>query len=239
MRLDKFLISQNYVESREKAKFLIEQGLVKINGKTAKKVAYKVKSEDIIEVENDDIFVSRSGNKLEAAIKHFNLDVKDYICLDIGASTGGFTDCLLRFGAKKVYTVDVGTDQLHSKLRKNPRVICYEEADFREFERSEIEENLDIIVIDVSFISIKEIFDYIKPFLSEGIEIIALYKPQFEVGKGNIKKGIANDEEVVRESLEDFSKYIEKYDLQVADSIKSPLKGKEGNQEYLLLILPR
>lgn len=239
MRLDKFLISQNYVESREKAKFLIVQGLVKINGKVAEKVAYKVKSDDIIEVENEDIFVSRSGNKLEAAIKEFNLDVKNYICLDIGASTGGFTDCLLRFGAKKVYTVDVGTDQLHPKLRNNNRVICYEEADFREFDRSEIEENLDIIVIDVSFISIKEIFNHISPFLNDKIEIIALYKPQFEVGKGNIKKGIANNPEVIQESLDTFSKYIEKYNLQVADSIKSPLKGKEGNQEYLLLILPR
>lgn len=239
MRLDKYLISQNYVESREKAKFLIEQGMVRINGKVAEKVAYKVKPDDIIEVENEDIFVSRSGNKLEAAIKHFNLDVKDYICLDIGASTGGFTDCLLRYGAKKVYTVDVGTNQLHPKLRKDSRVICYEEADFREFECEEIEEDLDIIVIDVSFISIKEIFDHIKPFLNDSIEIVALYKPQFEVGKGNIKKGIANDPQVIHESLDEFSKYIEKYDLQVADSIKSPLKGKEGNQEYLLLILPR
>jgi 23S rRNA (cytidine1920-2'-O)/16S rRNA (cytidine1409-2'-O)-methyltransferase len=239
MRLDKFLISQNYVESREKAKFLIVQGLVKINGKVAEKVAYKVKSDDIIDVDNDDIFVSRSGNKLEAAIKEFNLDVKNYICLDIGASTGGFTDCLLRFGAKKVYTVDVGTDQLHPKLRNNNRVICYEEADFREFDRSEIEENLDIIVIDVSFISIKEIFDHISPFLNDKIEIIALYKPQFEVGKGNIKKGIANNDEIVQQSIEEFKEYIEKYNLQVADSIKSPLKGKEGNQEYLLLILPR
>lgn len=238
MRLDKFLINQNYVESREKAKFLIEQGFVKINGKIAKKVAYKVKSDDVIEVDNEDIFVSRSGNKLEAAIKEFNLDVKDYICLDIGASTGGFTDCLLRYGAKKIYTVDVGTDQLHQKLRGDSRVICYEEADFREFEREEIEENLDIIVIDVSFISIKEIFDHIGPFLNKTIKIVALYKPQFEVGKGNIKKGIANNPEIIKESLDEFAKYIEKFDLQLADTIKSPLKGKEGNQEYLLLILP-
>ncbi|MFC1599773.1 TlyA family RNA methyltransferase [Patescibacteria group bacterium] len=239
MRLDKFLISQNFVESREKAKFLIEQGLVKINGKVAQKVAYRVKSDDIIDVENDDMFVSRSGNKLEAALKTFNLDVKDYICLDIGASTGGFTDCLLRFGAKKVYTVDVGTDQLHKKLRNNNRVICYEEADFREFDREEISEDLDIIVIDVSFISIKEIFDHISPFINKKIEIVALYKPQFEVGKDNIKKGIANNDEIVQQSIDEFTNYISKYDLQVADSIKSPLKGKEGNQEYLLLILPR
>lgn len=239
MRLDKFLISQNYVESREKAKFLIVQGLVKINGNIAQKVAYKVKSEDIIEVDNGDMFVSRSGNKLEAALKNFNLDVKDYICLDIGASTGGFTECLLKYNAKKVYTIDVGTDQLHKKLRNDNRVICYEEADFREFKRSEITENLDIIVIDVSFISIKEIIDHISPFLNERTKIIALYKPQFEVGKGNIKKGIANNEAAVQRTITEFKEYIAKYDLQVVDTMKSPLKGKEGNQEYLLLIYVR
>ncbi len=236
MRLDKFLTSQNYVESREKAKFLIEQGLVKINGIIAQKVAYKVKSDDIIEVDNSDMFVSRSGNKLEAALKNFNLDVKDYICLDIGASIGGFTECLLKYNAKKVYTIDVGTDQLHKKLRSNNRVICYEETDFRTFKRSEIAEDLDIIVIDVSFISIKEIIDHISPFLNKKTKVVALYKPQFEVGKGNIKKGIANNEEVVQRTIEDFKEYIAKYDLQVTGSMKSPLKGKEGNQEYLLLI---
>ncbi|MFC1655900.1 TlyA family RNA methyltransferase [Patescibacteria group bacterium] len=233
VRLDRYLVNKSLVESREKAKFLIESGKVTLNSQIAKKPSLKVKEGDTVEVKEGIKYVSRSGMKLEAALNEFNCDVKGFTCLDIGSSTGGFTDCLLQKGALKVYAVDVGRDQLHKSLRSDERVISFEGSDIRGFSSSNIKEELDLIVIDVSFISICEIIDVLKQFSSKKTRVIALIKPQFEVGKRFVKKGIVNDADEAENALQRVRDAFKNEGFSIKGEIKSPLKGKEGNQEYL------
>jgi len=180
MRLDQFLVSKNFVESREKAKRLIKEGKIKINDKICLKPSYQVKPEDKIEIKENLKFVSRGGEKLLFALKEFNISPLNKICLDIGASTGGFVDCLIKNGAKKVYAIDIGTNQLHPCLRNNRRVISLEKTDIRKFEANK---KFDLITVDLSFISLKLFLKKIKNLLSQKGDLILLFKPQFEVGK--------------------------------------------------------
>jgi 23S rRNA (cytidine1920-2'-O)/16S rRNA (cytidine1409-2'-O)-methyltransferase len=238
MRLDISLVNKGFAPTREKARFLIESGFVKINGGIVKKRSYNFKEGEVIEVTDKMPYVSRAGLKLKAALDEFRVDVRDMVCLDIGASTGGFTDCLLQEGAVKVYAVDVGTDQIDKKLKKDKRVISYEGTDIRKFDKSLIKEPLDIIVIDVSFISIKFVVKIMNRFINEKTKVIALIKPQFEVGKEYLKKGIVVDLEKADEKLVEIKSTFKENGFKVKGDMKCPVKGKEGNQEYLLYVQP-
>ncbi|MBU1445866.1 TlyA family RNA methyltransferase [Patescibacteria group bacterium] len=233
VRLDIFLVQQGMVETRQKAQTLIGDGMVFVNGVQKKKVAYKVDENDEIILKGEIKYVSRSGMKLEGAIKNFKVDVKNKICLDIGSSTGGFTQCLLNFGAEKIYAVDVGTNQLHKSILQNPRVHSFEGMDIRKFDSKLIQEKLDLIVIDVSFISIQHIIEILPKFCIDGGEVVALIKPQFEVGKTFLKKGIVTSLAEVEKSLLRIRDTFKSNGFDVRGEMLSTVKGKEGNQEYL------
>jgi 23S rRNA (cytidine1920-2'-O)/16S rRNA (cytidine1409-2'-O)-methyltransferase len=236
MRLDISLVNKGLAQTREKARFLIESGFVKINGQIIKKRSYNFKEGEIIEITDKLPYVSRAGLKIKAALDEFKINVKDLVCLDIGSSTGGFTDCLLQEGAKKVYAVDVGTDQLDKSLRNNNKVEFYEGVDIRKFDKNLIKEPLDLIVIDVSFISIKFIVEILAGFTNKKTEIISLIKPQFEVGKEYLKKGIVIDMQKAAEKIEEIKSTFKENGFEIKGEIKCPVKGKEGNQEYLLYV---
>ncbi len=232
MRLDKYLHTFGFVESRSKAKELIERGFVKVGGKVILKPSFDVSSQDIEIVEKLK-YVSRSGEKLEAALDGFGISVEGSVCLDVGASTGGFTQCLLERGAKLVYAVDVGKGQLHESLKGYNRVISFEETDIRDF-------NCDILFdfasVDVSFISLRLVLPKVFELVKTGGVVVALFKPQFEVGKGNVKKGIVRDQSVVGRVMRELIGFVKDLGFEFKGSLKSPIKGKEGNQEYLLYL---
>jgi 23S rRNA (cytidine1920-2'-O)/16S rRNA (cytidine1409-2'-O)-methyltransferase len=233
-RLDTFLVEQKGIASREKAKQLILDGKVVINGVAAKKASQKVKENDEVKMEDTYIYVSRSAHKLLAAIENWDIKAEGKTCLDIGSSTGGFTEVLLQDNAKKVYAVDVGVDQLHESVENDDRVVSMEGKDIRNLTSEDIKESIEIIVIDVSFISITHIIPLLKKFGEKGMEVVTLLKPQFEVGKKYLKKGIVKDEQRVEEVKELIAKLFIDEGFDVQPSKKSPVKGKEGNQEYLL-----
>lgn len=233
MRLDKYLTKNNLVSSRNKAQELIQNNSVYINDICINKNNHDVKEEDIVEVKDSLEFVSRSGHKLKQALTEFDISVADAICLDIGSSTGGFTDCLLQNNAKLVYAVDVGKDQLDQGLKQNPKVISVEDTDIRDFLK-EFKSDFDFICVDVSFISLKYILPSIQNrFLSD---LVLLYKPEFEVGKENLKHGIVKSEKITTQYLKDFEKFVDFLKLKVVKIIKSNTIGKHGNQEYLIHI---
>ena len=234
-RLDKYLVSNNFVATRTKSKELIKSNNVKVNDKIVTKASYIVKDHDKVEIiDNSSIkYVSRAGLKLEGAIDSFNLDLKDKSIMDIGSSTGGFTDCSLRHGAKRVVAIDVGTDLMADSLRDDERVELYEQLNFKNAPIN-LFENIDIIVSDVSFISLKHIIDRIS--LEEGdFELVFLIKPQFECGKeiADKFKGIINDEEVHKDVILDIITYFKQYGYNIIDLDVSKIQGKSGNIEYL------
>lgn len=235
-RLDKFLQKNKLTESREKALELIKAGFVEVNGKIIKKPSFKVSNEDKILLKKKFPYVSRAGLKLERAINSFKLDVKDKVCLDIGASTGGFTDCLLKHGAKKVYAVDVGKDQLHKSLKENPMVISYEKLDARNITDKHIPEKVDILVSDVSFISILKIIPHIKKFLKEDFEGVILIKPQFELSPKEVKNGIVKDKSLHIKAIENILSSLNKEGIVVKDLDYSYPFGTDGNIEFLAFI---
>ena len=234
-RLDKYLVSNNFVATRTKSKELIKSNNVKVNDKIVTKASYIVKDHDNVEIiDNSSIkYVSRAGLKLEGAIDSFNLDLKDKSIMDIGSSIGGFTDCSLRHGAKKVVAIDVGTDLLADSLRDDERVELYEQLNFKNAP-SNLFENIDIIVSDVSFISLKHIIDRIS-LEDEDFELVFLIKPQFECGKeiADKFKGIINDEEVHKDVILDIITYFKQYGYNIIDLDVSKIQGKSGNIEYL------
>lgn len=237
IRADELLFQKGLVDSRSRAKTLIMMGKVYANGVKVEKAGDNIKIDSEIEIKEDIPYVSRGGLKLESAIKSFNIDVKDKIALDIGASTGGFSDCLLKFGAKKVYAVDVGYGLLDDKLRKDERVINIERVNFRHIDNSLIPEKVDIITIDVSFISLTLIIPKALFFLKENGEMICLIKPQFElspkeIGRGGIVREEAYREKAV-EKIIDFSKTL---NLNIIGVIPSPILGQKGNIEYLIYL---
>lgn len=236
-RLDSFLVEKQLIDSREKAKRLILAGKVYVNGAQLSKAGSLVSEESIIELKNLGIpFVSRGGLKLAGALKKFKFSVKNLIALDVGASTGGFTDCLLKNGIKKVYAVDVGYGQLAWKIRTDPRVIVIERKNARYLTASDIGEKVDLAVIDLSFISVKLVLRRIMSILNKNGHIIALIKPQFEVGKGEVGKGgIVRDREKHFKVLDDINRFsVKEVGLKTLGLTRSPIFGAKGNIEYFL-----
>lgn len=235
MRLDLYLVENGYFDSRNKAKTAIDSNNVIINGKVINKGSYDVKDDDSIEIlGGQNPYVSRGGLKLEAAIKSFFIDMKGKTVLDIGASTGGFTDCALQHGAKKVYAVDVGTDQLHEKLLYDPRVISLEQTNIIDIDY--FPEEIDLLVMDVSFVSIEYMLPNIIKHINENNALVCLIKPQFELGKTYMKNGIVKDRRLHIKVLENVISECEKYNLGITKLITSPILGGSGNKEFLAYI---
>ena len=243
LRLDEYLVINKYVDSRVLAQKLILNSKVFVNNIVINKPSYKVKENDIVNVElTNEKYVSRGGYKLESAIKEFNIDVKDKVCLDIGASTGGFTDCLLYHNAKLVIALDNGYNQLHPKLKNNSKVINIEKFNAKEihtiYDKLLSYGKIDIITIDVSFISVLKIFESLNRCNLDNVKIISLIKPNFELNKDErkyIKKGILKDKKIIFKVVLRVLKNIRKMGFVFKGIIKSPILGTKGNQEFLAL----
>ncbi len=238
LRLDVALVDKGFAESREKAKALIMAGIVFVNNQKSDKAGNMVKPDDVIEVRGETLkYVSRGGLKLEKAVTAFGLDLKDYVCADIGASTGGFTDCMLQNGAKKVYSIDVGYGQLAWKLRTDERVINLERTNFRYVTESQVPDKLDFASVDVSFISLSLILPVMRILLKDNATAVCLIKPQFEAGKDNVgKKGVVRDKKVHIAVIEKIIELVKLNKFSLLGLDFSPVKGPEGNIEYLCYI---
>ena len=221
--------------SREKARYYIKNGDVSVNGTVIEKPSYDVSEKDDVEIRDSIGFVGKGGLKLKKAIESFRLNFFDKTVLDVGASTGGFTDCALQNGAKKVYAVDVGHGQLDPKLASNDRVVNFMGRNILDISPENIDKT-DIVVSDVSFVSIKKILLHISNFIDEYGQIICLVKPQFEVGKKRLKNGVVSDEKTHVEVVSDILDYAESLGLTVSGLDFSPIKGGEGNIEFLLYL---
>ncbi|MCR5654234.1 MAG: TlyA family RNA methyltransferase [Lachnospiraceae bacterium] len=238
-RLDVLLVKRNLAASREKAKAVIMSGIVYVDGQKEDKAGSVFDESVTVEVRGNTLpFVSRGGLKLQKAFEVFPLDVTDAICLDIGASTGGFTDCMLQHGAAKVYAVDVGHGQLDWKLRNDDRVICMEKFNFRYATEKEIPEKIDFAATDVSFISLEKILPPAKALLKPNAPMICLIKPQFEAGREKVgKKGVVTDPKVHEEVCEKIMRFACNLGFTAVGLNFSPIKGPEGNIEYLLYLI--
>lgn len=236
IRLDNSIVDKGLVGSRNRARTLIMSGKVLVNNQPVSKPGTFIKASDSIDVKDHGIpFASRGGIKLEAALQAFEVDVSGLECLDVGASTGGFTDCLLQNGASHVYAVDVGYGQLAWHLRNDARVTVIERANIRYLPPERIPSPLDITVIDVSFISLKIVVLSVLKFLKGGASIIALIKPQFEVGKGKIGKGgVVRDTALHTTVIEDLTSYFQAKGLRKESIIPSPITGPKGNKEFFI-----
>lgn len=234
-RLDVLLVERGLQESRQKAQATIMSGLVFVDGQRVDKAGTAVLPEASVEIRGHTLrYVSRGGLKLEKAMTTFGLTLEGKVCADIGASTGGFTDCMLQNGAQKVYAVDVGYGQLDWKLRNDPRVVCMERTNARYLTREQIPVPLDFASIDVSFISLKLIFPALFQLLNEDGHIACLIKPQFEAGREKVgKKGVVRDPSVHLEVLENFMVHAKESNFTVLGVTYSPIRGPEGNIEYL------
>lgn len=237
-RIDLLLVERGLFSSREKAKTSVMAGLVKVEGRLVDKPGSEVPIDSKVEVAGPAIpYVSRGGLKLEKAIKEFGLDLKGKTIIDIGASTGGFTDCALQNGAAKVYSVDVGYGQLDWKLRQDPRVINFERTNFRHFDKTRLEDLPDFATIDVSFISLDKILPGVFEILNTGGRVVALIKPQFEAGREKVgKKGVVRDPETHVSVITNVVEIALKLGFCIEEITYSPIKGPEGNIEYLLLL---
>ncbi|MDI6801004.1 MAG: TlyA family RNA methyltransferase [Thermodesulfovibrionales bacterium] len=237
-RLDKILVDRGVVASRERARALIMEGKIVVRGMPVTKAGTMVDADAPVELRGEDIpYVSRGGLKLDAAIKHFNIMLKNKIAMDVGSSTGGFADCMLQHGIKKVYCIDVGYGQLAWKLRQDTRVILFERTNIRYLEKEKIPDEIDIATIDVSFISLITVIPKVLDFLKEDGEIIALIKPQFEVGKGEIDKGgVVKNEAKRLKAVEHVRENLESFGLETIGIIQSPITGQKGNIEFLIYI---
>lgn len=232
-RLDVYLHDKGYASSRERAKELILSNSVFVDDNLITKPSYPVNDDVKIKITRE-LYVSRGYVKIEKAMQVFDINIENKTAVDIGASTGGFTDYLLKHGAKKVYAVDVGTGQLHNSLRNDDRVINQENTNFRHIDTSIFTDDIDIITVDVSFISLKHILPKIVEISHNSTNIVALVKPQFEAGKENIgKKGIVKDKQVHLEVLYNLNNYIKINNLNLINIAYSPIKGASGNIEYL------
>lgn len=237
MRLDNYLVINNLFTTRSKAQQAIKSNRIKVNNVLITKTGYEINDDDIIEIEKLEYeFVSRGGYKLLKAIKNFNLDFNDKIILDLGASTGGFTDCSLQFGAKKVYAIDVGTNQLAPSLLNNEKVFSLENTNIKNLDCL-LFKDIDFIVMDVSFISITKLIIKLDELMSDHVNLVLLIKPQFEVENKNINKnGLVKNKDIHYEVINKIVKSFEKNNIYLNNLTYSPLKGeKSGNIEYLAL----
>ena len=238
MRLDMAVFERGLAETREKAKALIMAGSVYLNGQKALKGGAAVKDTDIIEVRGAvNPYVSRGGLKPHKAVQNFGLSLEGCVCMDIGASTGGFTDCMLSNGAAKVYAIDVGYGQLAWKLRCDERVVNMERTNFRYVTHEQIPEQVDFASVDVSFISLRKILPVMRELLRDGGRAVCLIKPQFEAGRENVgKKGVVRDRAVHESVVASITEFAVESGFNVCNVDFSPIKGPEGNIEYLMLV---
>lgn len=238
-RIDKLLLEQGFAHSRTKAQAMIMAGVVLVNEKRVEKPSETFSADDKIRIKgksHEIKYVGRGGLKLEKALKDFQICSSEYVCLDIGSSTGGFTDCLLQNGAKKVYAIDVGTNQIAWKIRNDDRVVVRENTNARYIKEEDFDEKFDLIVMDVSFISVTKILPSLISLLNENGKIITLIKPQFEVGRGEVGKGgIVKDSHKHKEVINKINNFAESIGLKVSGLIDSPILGAEGNKEFLAL----
>jgi 23S rRNA (cytidine1920-2'-O)/16S rRNA (cytidine1409-2'-O)-methyltransferase len=237
-RLDQLVHAMGLAPSRQRARSLIMAGKVLVNDRPVDKPGATVSADDTIRLKGDDLpYVSRGGLKLEAALEGFGLEVNGWICLDVGASTGGFTDCLLQHGARRVYAVDVGYGQLAWQLRQDERVVVIERTNARHLTYATIGEAVDLATVDVSFISLRLVVPVLLPILKRDARMIVLVKPQFEVGKGKVGKGgVVRDPDLHREVLQDLALFFRQHRLTPLNTLSSPILGPKGNREFLMLI---
>ncbi|WP_195416317.1 TlyA family RNA methyltransferase [Enterocloster citroniae] len=237
-RLDVLMVQRSLAESREKAKALIMSGIVYVNGQKEDKAGTSFDDMAQIEVRGSTLkYVSRGGLKLEKAMSHFGVELEGKVCMDVGASTGGFTDCMLQNGAVKVYSVDVGHGQLAWKLRNDDRVVCMEKTNIRYVTPEDIGDRIRFASIDVSFISLTKVLGPVKALLTEDGQIVCLIKPQFEAGREKVgKKGVVREKSVHLEVIRMVIQYALSIGFEVLNLEYSPIKGPEGNIEYLLYL---
>jgi len=234
-RLDRLMVDRGFAPTREKAKALIMAGVVVVEEERIDKAGVLVSRDAGIRIKGEgNPYVSRGGLKLEGALVTFGIDVTGMAALDIGAATGGFTDCLLQRGARKVYAVDVGYGQIDWKLRTDNRVALFEKTNIRYFSGEGIEDAIDLAVIDVSFISLKLVLPVAFGLTATGGSILALIKPQFEAGRGEVGKGVVRDPAVHRRVVEEIVSFSEKLGLAVMGTCESPITGPAGNREFFL-----
>jgi len=237
-RIDKLLMEQGLVQSREKARALIMEGKVLVDGAMMDKPGAKVRREAEIKIQEEESnYVSRGGKKLKAAIDSFGIDPTGMVVMDVGASTGGFTDCILQEGAKKVYAIDVGYGQLAWRLQIDPRVINLERRNVRYLKREEVDDEVDLILIDTSFISIEKFLPHLLSFLKDHGTILSLIKPQFEVGKEEVGKGgVVREATLHQKVIDRISAFCAQLGLKVLGVIESPLRGPKGNKEFFIYL---
>ncbi|HEX9929891.1 MAG TPA: TlyA family RNA methyltransferase [Pyrinomonadaceae bacterium] len=236
-RIDKLLVGRGLAESRTKAQALVMAGVVLVEEQRVEKPSQEFSIEANIRIKGataESRYVGRGGLKLEKALEHFQVDAKDFVCLDVGSSTGGFTDCLLQHGAQRVVAVDVGTNQLDWKLRQDERVEARENVNARYLKPEDFAEKFDLAVMDVSFISVTKILPALVPLLKETGKIVALIKPQFEVGRGEVGKGgIVREPEKHERVVREVNQAAEDLGLKIIGVIDSPILGADGNKEFL------
>jgi len=232
-------MEKGLAESRQVAKGLIMAGLVEVGGRKVTKAGVEISIDAEVEIKESSFgkYVSRGGQKLEGAIKEFGLNVRDKVCLDVGAAKGGFTDCLLQNGAEKVYALDVGYGQLDWKLRNDPRVVNIEKTNIRYFDGEGIKNSVDLATIDVSFISLEKVLPKVKELIRKKGEIVSLIKPQFEAGREKVQRGgVVKDVKIHREVINKIKLLSRSLGLEVKGLIPSPIKGPAGNIEYFIYL---
>jgi 23S rRNA (cytidine1920-2'-O)/16S rRNA (cytidine1409-2'-O)-methyltransferase len=234
IRIDRLLVERGLFESRAEAQAAVAAGLVTADGVTVAKSSDEVAADAVLGAEPAHPFVSRGGVKVAAALEHFGFDPSGCVCLDVGASTGGFTEALLARGARRVYAVDVGRGQLHERLRARPEVVSLEATDIRDLAAGQLAEPPDFVTVDVSFISLKLVLPAALALTRRPARLIALIKPQFEAGRGALKKGIVRDGAVQAAVCDDIAALVTSLGWSVAGVIPSPIAGGDGNREFLI-----
>ena len=237
-RLDKLLVDRGIVQSRERARAMIMAGKVAVDGRRIDKPGTQIDVEARLALQEEEShYVSRGGEKLEGALNAFAIDPRGMVAMDVGASTGGFTDCILQKGAEKVYAVDVGYGQLAWRLQTDPRVVNLERRNIRYLRREEVEEEIDLILIDTSFISIEKFLPHLLGFLKRGGAILGLIKPQFEVGRGDVGKGgVVREAALHKKVIDRISDFSRELGLRVLGVTESPLLGPKGNKEFFIYL---
>ena len=238
IRLDQLLVERGLSPTRSQAQALIRAGKVLVEGELVSKPGTQIPTQSKIEIKPGPKYVSRGGLKLESALRELKVEVRDKICLDVGASTGGFTDCLLQFGAKKVYALDVGKGLLDWKLRNHPKVVVIEGFNARYLSPEIIPEKIQLATIDVSFISLSKILPAIKTVLEKDAQVLALVKPQFELEPRMVKKGVVRDPEKQLLAVKKIEDFARKLGFEILGRCRSGLLGPKGNQEYFLWLCP-